>query len=424
MTCKNCGANILDGSKVCSVCGASVEDVTPTVSEVQPQEVSNNLNEQPAMSTISEPVVSSTYETPVVQNNYTSPEEPKKKKGKAGIIALVVVLLAAIGVGAYFLISGKDGGSVLGKKNSNSNTIETFKDAVKNLENAGDKSGTLKLGIDMESSTGDTFNLGASMKYEIADENNMKMEIKVDKSLITDEILAYVDVTNKNLKLYAQSSLIDLVGMTSSDENIWLNYSVDLTELESELTEITNNVETKEAMEKLSNIDLAKVFDDKHLSYVGKSGDLDQYKVTIDYDLMKNLSDQLPEEDRMTEEEAEEIKEEFNEIPGGKIELNIYIDSNKQFKKFDMDLAKIIDDDSIKKALITYELTDLNKTVVTIPSEALNSTTDLMEYISSSQGLTVDDDLYDQDIYKEYNETKTDIDSKKAELQNKYNFGF
>lgn len=91
MICKKCGNNVADTDKFCNVCG-------------EPNNVETPVNN-------SEP----TYEPPVLQNSFTSApvyqEEPKstKSKGKKiGVIIIVLLLLAALGVGAYLLFSSKN----------------------------------------------------------------------------------------------------------------------------------------------------------------------------------------------------------------------------------------------------------------------------------------------------------------------------
>lgn len=82
MFCTNCGSPIPEGDRFCGNCGYPVEDEGQTSSAVAPN-------------------------TPV-SSAVPAVEQPKKKKGALVAIALVLLLLAALGVGGwYFLSRGK-----------------------------------------------------------------------------------------------------------------------------------------------------------------------------------------------------------------------------------------------------------------------------------------------------------------------------
>ena len=124
MFCANCGKELDDGSKFCGHCGEKVTEqpqevqpqieelpeVLPVIEDVQPEApvVEDVQPEEPVVEETQpeEPVVEETQpEEPVTEVREETPEKGKKKfpvKAVIGI-ALALILLAALALGAYFL---------------------------------------------------------------------------------------------------------------------------------------------------------------------------------------------------------------------------------------------------------------------------------------------------------------------------------
>ena len=89
MKCNKCGAEIEEGAKFCGNCGNKIESQVEMVVEQQVIEPTNVITEE-SPETISQ-----------------LKEEPKKKKGKIGIILLIVLMLIGIGVAFVLLVLPK-----------------------------------------------------------------------------------------------------------------------------------------------------------------------------------------------------------------------------------------------------------------------------------------------------------------------------
>lgn len=112
MFCASCGNEIMEGSKFCEHCGAAVEDLVPEkIDENQQTLLVSDSFENQTMA-----FSNNKYEATALvgqEQNIDATEsvvlEKKKKSKKKIIIAIVVALLAiAVGIGAFFAVSGGD----------------------------------------------------------------------------------------------------------------------------------------------------------------------------------------------------------------------------------------------------------------------------------------------------------------------------
>lgn len=116
--CINCGAELKEGTKFCIACGAPVQQQTEPQAQ---QPVQQQMQQQPQQPVYGQHVYSQpTYPRQPVypQQHYRQPAygQPvyaggaavKEKKGKGGIVFLIILLVLAIGAVCYF--GFRDGG--------------------------------------------------------------------------------------------------------------------------------------------------------------------------------------------------------------------------------------------------------------------------------------------------------------------------
>lgn len=398
MICKKCGANIADTAKFCGYCGNPIEQPQPVVDiqstqnntqveQVTEQGSNTNLNnvefnnsvdvqsiEQPVMNQVEQPIIENTTQG-------SSDNNSKKTKGNANklipiIVGIVLILIALV---LLFIAFNK----------SSNNSIAVLEKAINNFEEKGKNSGTINANLLIESGTSDTINLSATAKYSKTNDI-YNLALILNESILYDEMSIYSTISEKDITLYAKSSLIDMLGLTSSAEDMWLYYFIDLTEFADDNLESNND-----------DFDLSDIIDEKHFKYINKVDNLRHYELVIDDDLINKI------ESKATEEERQEIEDSLSSISNGEMNLtetyiiDFYIDDSNQLVKISMDLSDYMEDDEISKVILSFEFMNLNSTTVEIPQDALSSQNDLETYIStySSYDSSVDyDDNYIDDL--------------------------
>lgn len=373
MICKKCGANIGDASKFCGYCGEQV----------------NNANEiQTPVQNIEQPVLESVQpenQTSIEQVNTNSSDNnlPKSSKNRNNKIIFMVlgIVLAVIAAVLVVLAFNKTA-------NSSIATLEKALDKFSDLE-----SGTINTKLEMLSTTGDSMNLSATAKFTESNDN-YDIALTVNKSILTDEINLYSRVNEKEVKLFAQSKIVDMLGYTGSDTNIWLNYAINLSDLE--------DYDIDEDEEK--DIDLKDILDNEHFKYIDTQNNLKHYELLIDKSLMDKIETKARKEG--LDESLDDIENTIDLTES--IVLNLYIDKNDNLVKISIDLTKYIEEENVSSVLLSIEFSNLNNTTVIIPNEALNSNTDLEKYISEYKlDTSFDDPNLDYDV--DYDSDDLDI---------------
>ena len=88
--CKTCGAEFTDDTPVCPICGSELEYMT-SENAVNTDENAVNTDENAAVTNLEGSITNET-------------EQPAKpKKSKAGLVIVIIILLAALGVGGFYL---------------------------------------------------------------------------------------------------------------------------------------------------------------------------------------------------------------------------------------------------------------------------------------------------------------------------------
>lgn len=353
MLCKKCGASISDEAKFCTSCGAKVEDTVVVSGEGLSGGAMMQSNPSDGMKPVND--------LNSMQNNNTVTSEPKNKKSNAWIFILGGILLGVVAIILLFVSLG-----------SGNNDVRVLEKALSKMGNMGENSGTIKANVSVETDTQDNFDFSASISY--AEKNDLyNVALKLNKSLLNEEMNLYSTVTEDDITLYAKSSLIDMLGFTSSPNDIWVNYFMTFDELELELDE--NDLE--------DDFNLSKVLDEKHFAFVDEENGLKHYKLTIDNELLNKIKAQADEED------LRELEDSFSTLNEGQSELtdvyylDVYINKSNELAKVSMELSEGLEEEGITKVVISLEFVDFGRTTVEIPTEVKNSTMNLENYMST-----------------------------------------
>ena len=396
MICKKCGTNIEDDSKFCGVCGEKVEELvqeqniqtesvveeTPIVVPlIQPETESleqtavvepivqetSPVIEQPLEQTavvepvMPEPVVNESI-TPVepIPEVNTVPVQNKepKKKNNTFIFVLLGVLLGVVALALVYFAYNK----------SSNNSVRVLEKALNNLAFKAEYSGTINAKLLIESDTEDTMNLSGSIKYHKQGDDNYNFHLILNKSMFFDEINLYASILDERATLYANSSLIDMLGLTSANPSMWVHMTTTEQELE---------MQTGTEVDELDDIDLSDMLDEKHFKLIGTENNLNHYQLVIDNDLVNKIKFEASKE-----EDLKSFTDSLTELTETYY-VDFYINNSNELVKISMDLTNSLNDESIRSAVISLEFTNLDSTSVQIPTEAKNSTIDLETYMAT-----------------------------------------
>lgn len=384
MFCENCGTKLEKDDSFCTNCGNPVKkeenDTTLVDENVTSSDVENVTVEPTVETTVttSEPIVESTVEAPNLNvNNFNNKEKIKKGASGNAVIILIVMLLvfAAIAVGAYFLLF----------KKSNKNSIDAIESAINNMSKV--ESYTLVASLDMESKE-ENQDVEVSIEANIDSKNKKaKLNASISASGATMEFLGYVDVSDsKDANVYFKLP----AALTQTDSK-WQKISLGEIDLDSLMEEYEIEEEiTEEDKEELKNVLKEINFIESIKSDVEGTN---LYRATIDKKSLKELVEKMNDIE-VSEEELDELDFE------GKIIIDIYIDKkNNYLSKMVMNLKDFYNnlenaDSELDKFNLVIEYKDVNEVEeIKIPSEAVNAD----EFDFASTGLIPGGDI-DEDI--------------------------
>ena len=365
MICKKCGNDIPENSKFCGICGEKVEILNQT-------EELNNINE--------------TEETIVIPTvNFDN--EPKKKS----YAWIFIVLAILIGVIAVSLV-------VLGLSKFSNSSVRELDSALNIMSEKGENSGTIDMKLLIETNTSDIYNLTATAKYDRKYDDKYDMSLTLNKSMLYEEMNLYTTINDYAMTLYAKSSLIDMLGFTSSTADMWVNYKI---------TQSKNAVDVDDIED--IDIDLYSVLDKKHYKLIDKDSGLKHYQLVIDNELLKNIKS-MASRDEDYKEFEQSLGININEVELTEAYyLDIYINNLGELVKVSMDLTDKIKDETINKVVISFEFSNLGNTSVQIPIDAKNSTLDLETYMNNfslmqdtTEKTQTNNNAYNYNNYYEY----------------------
>lgn len=379
MICRKCGNSIENNSKFCGVCGEKIEELvqeqniqSESVAEeipfvVQPGAV--KVEQSLQQTTVVEPVnfqpltnenITPSDQTPEINTVQVTSTIDKelKKKNNTWIFAILGVLLGIIAVtSVYFAYS----------KFSN-NSVKVLEKALSKLEFKGERSGTVDVKLLIQSQTDDSMNLSATMKYSKQGDDNYNFNLTLNKSMFFEEINVYASVLDEKATLFVNSSLIDMLGFTSSTPSMW----VYMTTTEQDL-EMQTGIEVDE----LEDIDLSDILDGSHFKLIDSQNNLKHYQLVIDNELVNKIKKEASKEDNL-----KNFANSLNELTENYY-VDFYINNSNELVKISMDLTKGLNDESIKSAVMSFEFNNFGSTLVQIPTEVKNSTIDLETYVST-----------------------------------------
>jgi len=408
MICKKCGANIADTSKFCGNCGEQVNisneslqsnDIIDVQKATKELDLGNTIRIEPVQEenkiiSNSEKIIDSRLnivrndmqnaETqvtgnemqmsieeqsnsndqkvvePISQNNtdinstkVISNDINKKKSNKI----LFIFLLIALFIIAFALV-------MIAITNSSSNSINILEKTLTNLVQKGEKSATIDAKLSITTTTGESHSFSGKIKSEKKSDELINLQVTANKSMMFDEMNMYAEVNKKDVKLYAMSSLIDMLGITSSQTPTWIYYTLSIDEMIDEET----------ANETIQDVELKDIIDEKHFVYIDSANGLNHYELIIDQELLDKIESKVnnESEDNSTIESLDEpIKVEF------------YINNSNELVRIELDVTESLDEE-VSSFVIIMEFSDLGSTVVDIPSDAKNSIIDLETYIANN----------------------------------------
>ena len=430
MKCKNCGANIDQKAKFCEWCGR------PITLESQPQqnveiiqenknfESTNNVESIELEKTI---VVDPIVSEPVVNNLNVENEQENSNFGNINDVESVdlektIVVDPIVTEPAHNntnivkdtnkineqsnLISNKEknnkmlliiGGIILAViavvlvvfayTKTSTSTIGVLKKAILNLSEQGKNSATVDTKISLATNTGESFSLSATIKAEKKNDNELDMSIKVNKSLLFDEMNVYALVNKEEATMYIQSTLIDMLGMTKSSNPIWIYYKAALDEFASEDAKY--------------DVDFEGILEKDNFVYIEEINKVKRYQLIIDQEVVDRIKTKAE-----TIEDLE-VKETFDSI--GKLEkpikIDFYITESNELSKIELDISDQLSEDvGLSSFIISIGFSELNSTRVEIPSDAKNAVTDLETYVMTNtfSDLNFNDEL---DVNNDMNNT-------------------
>ncbi len=284
------------------------------------------------------------------QINEISPK--KKKKNMLWIIILIAVLAVGAVVGTLV---------VLNSNNKQDKPVVALQKSLGNMKNKIENSATINANIQIESATNDTFNLSANLKYAKIS-NGYNIAFTLNKSLLSDEINIYSLANKENISLYVKSSVIDLFGLTESEEDMWLNLNLPLDEMEINLDDE-------------SEINIFDIIDENHVSLIDTTNGVRHYELKLDKQLIDNNKDKL------TDEQYDSLISIFD--LNDSYPIDFYINSSNEIEKVSIEISNFGEDEDISKVVLSIEFSDLNSTTVTIPQDALNSVLNIEDYMNT-----------------------------------------
>ena len=425
MYCEKCNGELKPNTKFCVFCGAPVNvnqtlqkpqdtlnnNVVQTqansipnqeIANVNPASLQNNLNNNigpvPVNNVSNEvrlvepiPVVENAQNSmnnnigPVPVNNVSnevrpvepipvveSPQTPSKKRNNKLVFVILGIILVLLALFLFVFSFMKSSGS----------SIDVLKQALANM-NKIESGVTINLSIEAESE-GMSLNFSGVAKID-QKENKTDMQIKLNKSAFTEEINLYASILDYKATAYIESSVVDMLLGIESNSNKWLYISEVIEKDEINIDDIEQNI---------SDTDIISIIDEKNFVYIDENNGLKHYQLVIDEELINKLKEEIS---KLNIEEYNDILESLESIDET-IRIDYYINSNNELTKISFDMSSYLEDAGISKLVLTIGISDINKTTVEIPQEAINSKDDLETYINESSNTleNSDDELIPQ----------------------------
>lgn len=388
MLCKNCGVNIEEKSKFCGYCGSKIdvennfqsvaintfENETSTLNTevdlgktIRIEPIENDVNLNIAGAPInSENNIQTSATNQIVNGNIANQSGninvPKNntnnKKSNKLLFVISGVLLAVIAIVLVVMIFMK----------STNNTVSVLEKAIYNLGVKSEGSLTIDAGLSLVTTPGESISFSLIVKTEMKDEERGNAQITLNKSLFFNEMNIYSTINKKEVTLYAESNVVDMLAFTSSTTPAWVYYILPSDELMGGYKDTTGE-----------EIRLQDFIDKEHFKYVDEENGLKHYVLVIDQKLINTLKE------KFANIQDVDIKDMLDSMETLEKSTNIdfYINSSNELSKIEINMTEHLTEESedISEFVISMTFRDLNKTKVEIPSEALSAKIDLETYI-------------------------------------------
>ena len=145
--CQNCGTALGEGTKFCPGCGTPIPQAVPQQQPVQPQPPQQPQYQQPQQPVYQQPQKQYTQSQVHIPEQFAKRNAArvqqnaapvKKKKGKGGLVAVIVILLVAV-IGVVCFFGFRDGGWFRGSnsKTYDAQSMQSLLEYAQQLEESG-----------------------------------------------------------------------------------------------------------------------------------------------------------------------------------------------------------------------------------------------------------------------------------------------
>ena len=131
--CQNCGAALTEGAKFCPACGTPSMQAAPQPQQPPAQPPQKQYTPRPQVHIPEQ--FAQTYAAKAQAKAQSGAPAPRKK-GKGGLVALIVILLVAV-IGVVCFLGFRDGGWFRGGKTYDAQSMQSLLNYARQLEKAG-----------------------------------------------------------------------------------------------------------------------------------------------------------------------------------------------------------------------------------------------------------------------------------------------
>lgn len=291
-----------------------------------------------------------------------------KKNSSLLITAIVLVLILGIFIVGYFLLF---------KGESYKTSVKRMNNALSNIIKTVNTSGTIKMIADVSTDNEDVNSdneLISFIEYAKQD-GDFYFHYKSEDNSQMDEFNMYYVFGESSLNYYVQSSIIsnvyknyDLNDFFNISSDKWFTYTINYDSLDFNKNDLDLIV---------NKLNFSKYFTPDNLKYIESKDGLSHYQIIFNSDLIKKFYDDNTKLLNIFNQNGNSFDDIYNQIKDINLVVDVYLSSNDEFVKLVIDLTDQVKKSTpyMKKSVLTFEFSDFNSTVITVPEDALNSNT-------------------------------------------------